>query len=260
MKRVVVLSDLHSGHRSGLTPSQWQFKDTNEPSRAKFGEFQREVWSFYTDEIDSLKPIDTLVVNGDAVDGKGDKSGGTELITLDRLEQASIAAECILRAEAKKVVIIYGTPYHVGSSEDFEMAVAEKVDAVKVGGHEWIDINGVIFDFKHFVSSSTIPHGRYTSIARDALWNTLWASDGLQPKSDILIRSHVHYHRWAGEPGRLFMTTPALQGYGSKFGVRMCSGKIDIGFVSFDIESREDWTWRAHILKTNLLKQTALVL
>lgn len=254
MKRLAVIGDLHCGHRAGLTPPGWQYQENEqEVERANFGKIQRAIWNFYTSTIDALKPIDILVVNGDAIDGKGERSGGTEQLEADRIKQVEIAAECINYAQAKAVIIIYGTGYHVGKEEDFERILGDRVNAQKVGGHEWLDVNGVIFDFKHFVSSSVIPHGRFTSMARDALWNKLWAADEMQPNSDVVVRSHVHYHRFAGEPGTLMMTTPALQGFGSKFGVRMCSGRVDIGLVSFDVQSREDWTWRGHLLKASFL-------
>lgn len=254
MKRLVVIGDLHCGHRAGLTPPGWQYQENEqEPERANFGRIQRAIWDFYSKTVEALKPIDILVVNGDAIDGKGERSGGTEQLEADRIKQVEIAAACIAQAQAKAIIIIYGTGYHVGKEEDFERILGDRVGAQKVGGHEWLDVNGVIFDFKHFVSSSVIPHGRFTSMARDALWNKLWASDEMQPNADVVIRSHVHYHRFAGEPGTLMMTTPALQGFGSKFGVRMCSGRVDIGLVSFDVQSREDWTWRGHLLKASFL-------
>lgn len=260
MKRLVVIGDLHCGHRAGLTPPGWQYQENEqEPERANFGKIQRAIWDFYHRTIDALKPIDILVVNGDAIDGKGERSGGTEQLEADRIKQVEIAAECINYAQAKAVIIIYGTGYHVGKEEDFERILGDRVNAQKVGGHEWLDVNGVVFDFKHFVSSSVIPHGRFTSMARDALWNKLWAADDMQPNADVVIRSHVHYHRFAGEPGTLMMTTPALQGFGSKFGVRMCSGRVDIGLVSFDVHSREDWTWRGHLLKASFLAVKPLV-
>jgi hypothetical protein len=255
MKRLVIISDLHCGHRAGLTPPGWQYQDNqDDKERNTFGSQQRAIWNFYAETIDRLKPIDILVCNGDAIDGKGERSGGTEQLESDRAKQVEIAAQCIDYADAKAKVIIYGTQYHTGKEEDFEQILGTKVNAGKVGGHEWLDINGLIFDFKHFISSSIIPHGRYTSIARDALWNKIWSMDEMQPNADIIIRSHVHYHRYAGEPGSLMMTTPALQGFGSKFGVRMCSGRVDIGLISFDIDDNGGYKWQPHLLKAEFLK------
>ena len=52
-----------------------------------------------------------------------------------------------------------------------------------------------------------------------------------QPNSQILIRSHVHYFKFTGDVNFLAMTTPALQGWGSKYGVRQCEGLINVGVL-----------------------------
>lgn len=149
----------------------------------------------------------------------------------------------------------HNTPYHVGASEDFERTIAEKVNAKKIGGHEWLDVNGLIFDFKHKVGSSAIPHGRATTLLREQLWNARWHDrDEGQPLADILIRSHTHFHIFVGDPTFLAMTTPALQGYGSKYGARECSGIVDIGLIHFDVDIKGGYTWGSHMLKGDFLK------
>jgi len=253
MKRVVVIGDPHCGHRAGLTPpGWWYYLDDTLEIRYKFALQQRLTWNYYSKKMAELRPIDVLVVLGDAVDGKGERSGSTELITADRMEQARMAAHCINEADAKNIVMVYGTPYHVGNSEDFEDAVAELVGA-QISGHEWIDINGVIFDLKHFASSSVIPHGIFTGIARDGLWNKLWAIGGAQPNADILLRAHSHNNYFCGDENKLMIKLPALQGYGSKYGVRQCAGIVKIGLYHFDIINKENWTWKPHILKPKFM-------
>jgi len=249
MKRTVVWSDLHCGHRAGLTPPGWQYQtDSSDAELAKFAEQQRLTWDFVKKRIDGIKPVDVLIVNGDLIDGKGDKSGGTEQIVSDRSKQAAMAAECIEMVGAKSIVITYGTPYHSGASEDFENEVASAVNAEKIGGHEWIDVNGLVFDCKHKIASSSIPHGRFTASARDVLWNFLWQIEEGQPRGNIFIRSHVHYFTYAGTNRYLAITTPALQGWGSKYGARACSGIVNFGFLQFDVEGADNYTWKAHIL------------
>jgi predicted MPP superfamily phosphohydrolase len=250
-KRVVVISDLHCGHQVGLTPPNWQYHyDESEPEtwNSKPAKTQRAVWSYYIDAINRLKPIDILIVNGDAVDGKGEKSGGTELITSDRRKQADMAVYAIKQAKAKKIVMTFGTPYHTGTGEDWEDSIASEVKAEKIGGHEWYDINGVKFDVKHKVSSSSVPHARMTPLAKEKLWNQVWhAEHELQPESDVIIRSHVHFHCFCGGPNWLAMSTPALQGFGSKFGARQCAGLVHVGLIKFDVTSKTDRPWEAYI-------------
>lgn len=258
IKRIVVIADSHCGHRSGLTHPDFQYKeDTRDPVRLKYGEIQRVMYGWYVDTIQSLWPIDTLIVNGDAIDGKGERSGGTEQLDLDRGEQAKMAARVIEEAGAGKVYVILGTPYHGGRDEDHESSIGQWTKVDKCSNHEWVGSDGVIIDCRHKVSSSVIPHGRFTGPARAALWNILWAEREMQPKANIIVRSHVHYHVYAGTPDRLVMTTPALQAF-TKFGSQECEGTNDIGIIQIDILGRGEYKWKAHLLDMRFAKAQVL--
>lgn len=245
MKRVVAISDLHCGSVVGLTPPDWRSPRVFKESRM----VQSELWSFYENTIKSLQPIDALLVLGDCIDGSGYRSGGTEQITTDHHEQCDMATYSINVANASKVVMVHGTPYHVGrDGEDYEKNIARDVGAESIGGHEWAEVNGVVFDLKHKIGGSTIPHGRYTQVAKERLWNMLWNEREMAPKADVLLRGHVHYFGYCGGPDWLAITMPALQGPGSKYGVRQCSGVVDFGLLSFDILENGGYTWRPHLL------------
>jgi hypothetical protein len=141
-----------------------------------------------------------------------------------------------------KLILTYGTPYHTGDQEDYENKIADDLNAEKIGGQEWVETEKVVFDFKHFIGSSQVPHGRHTASAREALWSELWAQRGLAPRSDVIIRSHVHYHQYCGDALSLRMTTPCLQTLGSKFGSRKCSGLVDYGFLVFEVtRGKVEW-------------------
>jgi hypothetical protein len=234
-KRMVVLADLHSGHRVGLTPPKYW---SAIPGK-KYLKVQQECWGYFTEGINALKPIDIVVVNGDAIDGKGTRSGGNELITTDRLKQAKMAAECIRYCEADTIRLVRGTPYHNGMNEDFENMIATELNLPEgsIEDHAWLEINDVVFSIRHFVGSSSIPHGRFTSLARAKLWNTIWHNEReLQPNADFIIRSHVHYCVGCYEANSWeAMTTPALQAAATKFGAQKCENLIHWGFIYFDI-------------------------
>jgi len=269
IKRVGIIADLHSGHLVGLTPPRWQLKVDDEMRDEwddaeilrweKWAGIEKELWTEYTRLVRKHSPLDLLIVNADSVDGKGEKSGGTELITTDRIKQSDMAADAIARWGVKKVCITYGTPYHTGIGEDFENLVADKVRSkllkrgvnatVKIGSHEWPEVNGLVFDVKHAVGSSSVPHGRHTAVAKDHLWNVLWSEHEMQPKAHVLIRSHVHYFDYCGGAEWLGMTTPALQGMGSKFGARKMSGTVDWGMVMFEVESQSSFNWWPEITR-----------
>lgn len=255
--RIVVISDLHTGSRSGLTPPDWQYRnETGDPVQEKFGDFQRQTWAWYSSIMASLQPIDRLVVNGDALDGKGEKQGGTDQLTTDRIVQVAMAARVIEEAHAKRIAIIKGTPYHTGNEEDWEEVLAKEVGADRCGAHEWIEAHGTVIDFKHKIGSSAIPHGRHTALARARLWNLLWSEREMQPRASILVRSHVHYHAHSGGAGWLAMTTPALQGW-TKYGALEVEGTVDYGLICIDVGPR-GWTWKAFLADLHFVAAKAI--
>lgn len=237
-KRVVVVSDFHCGHEVGLTPPAWNpdFKADHSAN------YRARMWENYETAVNALKPIDVLVANGDLIDGRGERSGSVELITVDRRSQAAMAAACIKVAEAPKVIITRGTDYHVGHEESWEDLVADFTGA-EIGDIRNVDVNGLMFNFRHHIGGSQTPIGRTTPLAREAVWNALWNVRQGFPLSDVIVRSHVHYHSYAGGPGWLSLTTPGLQGYGTRYGERRLSGMIEFGFVYFDVAGKDEYEW-----------------
>lgn len=260
-KRIVACGDMHCGHRTGLTPRKWEKVSEQDQ---KYQDIRRECRDFYVPFIEKLKPIHVFIHNGDGVEGKGIRSGGTELIWTDRTAQKSMFVENLKAADANHYVLTYGTPAHVGTDEDWE---SEAVDVMQAGGYDidisgqqWITVNGTTFDIKHKVGASTIPHGRSTPQKREQLWNLIWADIGEQPRADIILRSHVHYFDYSGTPTYLAMTLPALQGQGTKYGSRQCSGVVDFGIVWFDCYEDGTYTWSWRVLRAESQKQEARVL
>jgi len=250
MKQVVIFSDGHAGHNFGLTPPWMRSPDE------RCAEYERYSWDWLKSEVRALGDIDLLIYNGDAIEGKGQKSGGCELITTDRSIQVDMAISAVEMVKAKNVAIIRGTGYHVGNEEDWEGVLAKQVNAIKYGGHEFFDVEGVILDCKHKVGSSAVDHLRNTSISRENLHNLLWHEKGIQPRADIIIRSHVHYYVHTRDKRGDRLTTPALQAW-TKYGADQCSGTIDIGFISIKCDTGK-YDITAHFLDLGSLAQEAV--
>ena len=231
-KKLLIISDLHCGHKSGLTPPEWFCNESNKNRRR----IQEESWSWFKETVNEIGFVDVVVSNGDNIDGKGFKSGGTELITSDLFKQIKITERCIDEIDFNKIFFTYGTTYHVSSNgDDFEISLADKFNTV-IKDHLWLDINGCVFDFKHKVSSSSVFSGRATALLKEVLWNREWAATGESPKADVFIRSHVHYHTSVTDNNKyLAMSTPALQVADTKFGGRECSGVVDFGVILIEI-------------------------
>ena len=266
-KRGIAIGDMHCGHLCGLTPPAWQTRKVGKTATKhnKWATLQRQLWDHYERLIDSLGPFDWGMYLGDGIDGKGARSGGTELITSDTQEQCEMAVECCNRVRLRgrrgfEWVGVYGTAYHVGDQEDSENLIAKDAGFKKIGSHEWVDVNGCVFDLKHSIGSSTIPHGRHTAAAREHLWNQLWADAKLQPRASVILRGHVHYHSYCGGPGWVAMTLPALQGMGTRYGARICSGIVDWGVTVFDVadDGTFDWTCETVMIEAQKAKVVTL--
>ncbi len=253
-KRVVVISDLHCGHRFGLVPPAWQLRNNVSVQHKDITKIEKRMWQQYKSLADELSPVDVLFVLGDCVDGKAMRSGSTELITADRNEQVDMACEAIKIWNAPKIRMVHGTPYHVGTEEDWETIVAEKLQSgysiprsVTIKDHDWININGVIFDIKHHTGSSSNPYGRHTPLARTRIWNLLHDERKTQPKSKVFLRGHVHYFSKCEDVMWMGATMPSLQAAGTKYGGRLCEGTVDVGVIHFDVEVDGTYAMKPHI-------------
>ncbi len=246
-KRVAIIADLHCGHRAGLTPPRWRYRvDSDQHIWHKFSKIQDEAWAKYRKIVRAVGKVDILIVNGDTIDGRGERSGGVELITGDRNEQVAMAVECIKVWTADKVRMVRGTPYHTGDIESWEDLVAQQVGA-KIGDHEWFSVNGRVFDCKHHIGGSSVQYGRLTQANKDELWNLVWAELEQQPRGDYFIRSHVHYcegsFKWVKGVRKQVIITPALQTMGTRFGARRCSGIVHWGLVALDVHPKGFISW-----------------
>jgi hypothetical protein len=244
--RVAVIADTHCGNRSGLTPPGWQYEvGSGDREREGWAAWQRALWKAYADICKDIQPVHLLIANGDLCDGRGRKSGGIEEIDADRRLQTEMAARCLRQMQAKRTIIVSGTPYHsADDGEDWDAMVAERLKrTTAVGTEQYIDIKGVVLHVKHHAPSSVIPHGQFTGPAREAVWTELRALRRGYPRAQIIVRSHVHYGADAGNRWWRVLLTPCLQGetlYPRKLSLR----DIDLGLVVIDIARRGSWEIR----------------
>jgi hypothetical protein len=246
MKRVLCTGDWHCGHVVGLTPDDWQHQEAGDKYHDKYAKIQKQMWDWWKENIALFQPIDRLIINGDLIEGKGLRSGGTELITSDRIQQAKIAAQIIELINPAEIAITFGTPAHAGTDEDMEEIVST-VLGVSIESHLEREIEGVRIDARHYIGSSSIPHGRFTPLAREDLWRLIWADRSEKFAPHVILRSHVHYFGFCGNEFATMFTLPCMQGLGSKFGSRLCSGTVSLGFLIIDCEDGK-FTWQPKIL------------
>jgi hypothetical protein len=226
-----------------LTPPNWDAERGTEKHKEAF-KVRRYTWDFIDAKLKQYQPFDFTAFVGDAIDGKGERSGGTEQLYMDRDDQAEMSVDIFKRYKLGDIFMAYGTPYHTGKSEDWERQIAREVGAVKIGGEDDIEVNGAIINYKHHIGRSSIEHGKHTAIAKDRLHNLLWAERGEFPKANVLVRAHVHYYKYAGGFDWVAMTLPASCAYGGKYGTRIMSGLVDCGFVIVEIDKNGGVSWK----------------
>lgn len=242
--RVLCAADFHCGHEIGLTPPQ--FNPSWEDQRLqRMHAYRATQWEYFKQGLEDYGPFDIAILDGDLIDGRGMRIGGVEELLVDRMAQVRMATAVIEEIAAPEVYIARGTDYHVGEIEDFEDSIANNVGAKRIGDILKIDINGLLFNVRHHIGTSQVPHTRATALLRDWLWDVVWAAQQNDfDRADVIIRAHAHYSLAIDQPGMLAMILPGLQGYGTRYGERRLSGVIHFGFVVFDIGGKEDFTWR----------------
>lgn len=256
-KRVFIGSDTHCGHRSGLTPPVHRMKPAKDAPRSvkKVAIQSIVLWDWFSNKVRGAGPFDVGLWNGDLIDGKGEKSGGTEEVEMDRKKQAGWAAEVIRFVGAKKNYMTYGTPYHAGASEDWEDVVADKADVTKIENEGHYDINGLIVSMKHYIGNSSSPVSMATAAVRAMYIQLLWHELNQQPKANLIIRSHIHRCYYVGDPARnvAAWVTPALQGLGSKYGIRRCDSlPVHFGFLVLTVKDNMEYTIEPYIAPLEL--------
>jgi len=234
METLLVMGDGHPGSVVGLTPPGWW-----QSKNFKFHDTQVKLWKEFDDILNQIhrdwpSPT-TLICVGDMVHGKEHKQGGVETITGDVEEQAEIGIAIFEHIGIKNIYMVYGTPYHTDvQGQKMEKSIATHFDAV-AGNRIFPVINGIRFDIRHHVPTSTLPESRPRIIATQWSRARDWFMEGVQPLPDILIRGHAHYYseaRGTSGNGEWFaFTCPGLQGLGSSFGERRCDGVIHFGMV-----------------------------
>lgn len=232
MKRLAIGADLHGGHANATTAPPWQWPTVGgTEARNRAGEIQLESYERLCDIVEAEKPFDAVILAGDMIHGR---MPDALMTAIDRDEQVKQAAAIINLFGADEVLLVAGTPRHTGDLERWERVLAATVDA-KFGLRVFFEIEGVRFVVRHKVGRSRIPHGKATPLMRQAVWNELNAAREKEPKADVLLFGHTHYHLVVETPEWTAMTLPALC-CRTEFSDTQAEGDAHWGLVVMDVE------------------------
>jgi hypothetical protein len=256
-KHIGIFCDGHSGHGAGFTPPNWQW-DPRKGDRwqRNCAKLQREGYDFIISAVRSLPRLDIGMYVGDMLEGDDEKEGGVELMTRDRSRQCTIAEDGLKKINAREWEFVEGTPYHGGKYESWEKQVADRLGA-EIRTHAWPQINGLVFDMKHYLPGSKKPELRPGKLIAEKLQAEHWVKNGRQPRSDIMLRAHNHYYVAVGMRDWLGLSLPALSPAATRYGALRCSGEIDMGFVYIEVFSNGGYRWRTYLAR--LQSERALI-
>ncbi len=239
MKSLLVLSDIHCGHRLAVSPLS--FTDSQDATY-KANKVPRALFEAWSEVVKSWPKPDILVVNGEPIDGQQPKDKGVEAWTTNYLDQIDASVQLVKMFGAKKIIVTRGSNYHVEQGgvsieEIFGQRVgAEKVDGRFVSPELFLDVEDITMNFAHHVAGSFSGWVyRSTPAAKEMMLLTL-----IQERKwpfDVLVRSHNHYFWAVQSTSKMAVLTPCWQ-LQNWFALRKTTaGTVpDIGAVRFLID------------------------
>lgn len=259
MKRVLVVSDIHVGHKFAVSPLSFELSDGGVYQANRV---QKALYQAWNEVATEWKNPDILVVNGEPIDGAQPKNLGVEVWTTDYLEQIKASIELIRMFNAKKIYVTRGSNYHVTvggvSVEEIfgQMVGAERVDGRHVFPELFLDVDGTSFQFAHHIASSASGwQYKSTPIAKELM--LLKLVENRKYPADIIVRSHVHYYWAVQTASHLGLITPAWQ-LQTWFMMQKSTASTvpDIGAVRFNVRAEKDFDWEKKLYRMNEWKPT----
>jgi len=222
MRKHLFLADTHIGSKFGLWPQGFKIPDFGE---LPLGVNQKILWIYWSDLISTLNMIgklDSVVLVGDLIDGKGKKSEGVEQLVTDPLTQARAAVELFkpLRKLCDKMFIVRGTVYHDQVGGRATEYIGEQLNAEKNeedGTHSWWELtldlgNG---HYAHVAHHGGNPYVyRATTAEREGFFMSLSADKFDLPEGknwNLIVRAHTHFFIHVEHPTLHIVYLPSWQ-------------------------------------------------
>jgi len=197
-RSIAFISDLHIGSRYAICPDKFK---TSEgvwliPSHGQAT--LNDGFKAFIKKCNEMK-VDTVVVNGDTLDGQNIAENGMGLSTSNLDEQVDMAIE-VLRPilNGKKLLMLSGSGYHKSvRGMNPEKAVCDDLGQY-CQSSTWLgpvanirfSPSKKVFNIHHGYTGSVIY--REMVLAREGLF-TKWAEgSGKLPRIDVVVRGHLH--------------------------------------------------------------------
>jgi hypothetical protein len=172
--------------------------------------------------------IDSVVVNGDLIEGRQPKQKCSELTLVAPNDQETAAVFVMrdLRNWLEKngghevpFFFVQGTEYHEGRGAEELESIAARVRGSNIqsnftGRHckEVLDlaVDGVVINFAHHLGGGS-GFTRSAALDGEAVWNQLTSTKGESIAADLIVRSHLHYFMHVEHVNRHAILCPCWQ-------------------------------------------------
>lgn len=191
----MALGDIHAGSRAAICVPDMELCGGGS---FRYSAAQRGLYEAWCGLSKEWANSDVLIVNGDAIEGQARKESGVPCWSTDLDDQLQCAELLVKEFGAKKIYIINGTGYHTDAGgKSLECHLGDRLGAEKIGAggqrsaeEIFLTVGGLTFHAAHHISIGT---GWYktTPLARELVFALLNESDF--HKTDVILRSHVHY-------------------------------------------------------------------
>jgi len=220
LRKIALVSDTHVGSRYAIFPEGFYGKEGNLLSAA-MNDGQKTLnkyWYDYVEKCDELD-VDTVFLVGDMIQGVNRKDFGQYILTGDMDEQVDACTELLKPlCKDRKVGVWSGTRYHESIDYRVHKALAEKLE-------------GIASESRFFGNLAVLkltPSSRIANVAHGSGTNLIYIETALAkegfflkqaealfktPKTDILIRGHLHRFVYIHENNMHFVSLPCFQAY-----------------------------------------------
>ena len=226
-RNILVVGDVHIGSIYGLLPPGFVSSDGGEKPQNVGQKYLWECWQDMKRRTAKFA-IDSVVINGDLIEGKQPKQKCSEL-TLVAPNDQETAAVLVMRDLRKwfekntgREMLFYfvqGTEYHEGRGAEELESVAARVNGAKVQSNfsgryckEMLDlaVDGTVINFAHHLGGGA-GFTRSGVLDAETMWCQITSSKGESIAADLIVRSHLHFFMHVEHVNRHALLCPCWQ-------------------------------------------------
>jgi len=242
MKRILVVSDLHTGSNVALMPDEVVIEpsDKQRAQKIEANILQKSLFKNWQTMIDDVGRVDGCFVLGDSCDGSNQKSRGFELWTSNLHQQVSTAVDLLSMIRTNRYYGVQGSYYHVGENTSSDLAVIESLEKCKTsfGTDLVVTVGGKRMHLAHEISFSQSPVSKFTALQRELTNATIYKQ--FFGTFDLILRGHIHESRMIQDMHGLVAVAPCWKmrdAYAAKKGLSIAP---QIGYLLLTIGNEID--------------------